>query len=91
VSPGQDKAILFNYHTTSRRKDLLSKVPLQGLNPAKRYRIKEINLFPETKATHPEHEKTYSGQYLMSVGMNVTPGRALPLTSNVFEITEVTD
>lgn len=90
VSPGQDKAILFNYHTTSRRKDLLTKVPLQGLDPAKKYRIREINLFPDTRANHPEHEKVYTGHYLMSVGMNVTPGRALPLTSNVFELTEVT-
>ena len=89
VSPGKDRAILFNYHTTSRRKDLFTRVPLQGLDPAKNYRIREINLFPDTRATHPEHEKTYSGSYLLSVGMNVTPGRALPLTSHVFELTEV--
>ena len=88
VNENKSKAILFNYFTTPRRKDIFSLVPLQGLDPKKKYRIKEINIFPETKPTQPDNDKVVTGEYLLNIGLNLAPGRAVPLSSNIFEITE---
>ena len=86
VSENKSKAILFNYFTTTRRKDIFSRVLLQGLDAKKKYRIKEINLFPETKSAQPDNDKVFTGEYLMQVGLNLAPGRANALSSTVFEI-----
>jgi alpha-galactosidase len=86
VNENRSKAILFNYFTTTRRKDIFSRVLLQGLDHQKKYRIREINLFPGTKSTQPDNEKVFSGEYLMQVGLNLAPGRANALSSTVFEI-----
>jgi alpha-galactosidase len=88
VDEKKTKAVVFKYHLNTRRQDIFNKVQLQGLDPKKKYRIKEINLFPETKPTLAENDKVFSGEYLMNVGLNLSPGRANPLTSNIFEITE---
>lgn len=87
VNENKSKAILFNYFTTTRRKDIFSRVLLQGLDHQKKYRLKEVNLFPGTKSTQPDNEKVFSGEYLMKVGLNLAPGRANALSSTVFEIT----
>ena len=87
VSADKNKAILFNYNTTTRRKDIFSKVLLQGLDANKKYHLKEINLFPGTKSTQPANDKIFSGEYLMNIGLNLAPGKINPLTSNVYEIT----
>lgn len=87
VNDNKSKAVLFNYFTTPRRKDIFSRVLLQGLDATKKYRVKEINLFPETKSAQPDNDKVMSGEYLMNIGLNLAPGRANPLSSNIFEIT----
>jgi alpha-galactosidase len=88
VNENKSKAMLFNYFLHNRRKDIFSKVQLQGLDPQKKYRFKEINLFPGTKANNPDNDKVFTGDYLMTVGLNLSPGKVIPLTSNVYEITE---
>lgn len=85
VNEQKNKAILFQYFTTPRRKNIFTRVRLQGLEPQKHYRIREINLYPGARSTNPENEKQYSGEYLMGIGLNIAP-RGLALTSNVFEI-----
>jgi alpha-galactosidase len=87
VSEQKDKAVLFHYITNVRRKDIFSRVQLQGLDPQKNYRIREINLFPGTKSALADHDKIVTGEYLMHVGLNLTPGRVHSLSSNVYEIT----
>lgn len=87
VNEHKSKAVLFNYYTTVRRKDIFNRVRLQGLDPQKKYRFKETNLFPGTKATNPDNDKVFTGDYLMTVGLNLAPGRITALSSNVFEIT----
>ncbi|HEX2629038.1 MAG TPA: alpha-galactosidase, partial [Chitinophagaceae bacterium] len=87
VAENKNKAVLFNYFTTPRRIDIFSRVLLQGLDPAKKYRLKEINLFPGTKSSQPDNDKVFTGEYLMRIGLNLAPGRALAMTSNVFELT----
>jgi len=88
VNSTKSKAILFNYHLNSRRKDIFNRVLLQGLDPSKKYRLKEINLFPEAKSAQPDNDKVFTGEYLMNVGINLTPGRVNALTSNIYELTE---
>lgn len=85
VNSQKNSSILFQYFTTPRRKNIFTNVRLQGLDPEKNYRIREINLYPGTKSTSPENEKQYTGAYLMSIGLNIAP-RGLAMTSNVFEI-----
>jgi alpha-galactosidase len=86
VDSAKQHAILFNYHLNTRRQDMFGRVKLQGLDAQKNYRIKEINLFPGTKSAQPDDNKVLSGSYLMTVGLNLSPGRANPLTSNIYEI-----
>lgn len=88
VAEDKRKAVLFNYILNYRRKEYLGKVALQGLNPQKQYKIEEINLMPDTKSTHPDNGKVFSGDYLMKIGLNLAPGRVAAITSSVFEITE---
>ncbi len=87
VNEAKNKAVLFNYNLNIRRKDIFNRVKLQGLDATKRYRIKEINLFPDTKSNNPDDDKVLSGEYLMTIGLNLSAGKLLPLTSNVLEIT----
>jgi len=88
VNESRSKAILFNYHLNTRRQDIFNRVKLQGLDTGRKYRIKEINLFPGTKSSQPDNDKVFTGDYLMNVGLNLSPGRANPLTSNIYELTE---
>jgi alpha-galactosidase len=86
VNENKSHAILFNYHLASRRKDIFDRVKLEGLDPHKKYRFKEINLFPGTKSMVPDNEKIFTGEYLMNIGLNLSP-RPTALISNVFELT----
>lgn len=83
----KNKAVLFAYNLYLRKKEIFGKVKLQGLNPDQEYSIKEINLVPGVAPESPENGKTYSGSYLMTVGLTVTPSRLKPLSSIVLEIT----
>lgn len=86
TSEDKNRAVLFNYFTTTRRKDIFNRVKLQGLDVTKKYRLKEINLFPGTKSSQPDNDKVLSGDYLMNIGLNLAPGRANAMSSNVFEL-----
>ena len=65
----KSRAIVFNY-LVSQRFDAGSQSPvkLKGLDPAKQYIVKEINLYPGTKSGIKEGP--YSGNFLMTVGIN---------------------
>jgi alpha-galactosidase len=88
VAEDKTKCVLFNYFTAPRRKDVFPRVLLQGLDENRNYRIREINLFPGTKSNLPDNDKVFSGKYLMENGLNLVPGRALPMSSNVYEISQ---
>ncbi len=87
VSEDKSKAIVFNYNMNTRRQDIFNRVQLQGLDANKKYRLKEINLFPDTRTNQPDNDKVLTGEYLMNIGLNLSP-RAAALTSNVYELTE---
>jgi alpha-galactosidase len=86
VNEAQSKAVLFSYTLQSRHRDRFTPVKLQGLDPQKKYLVQETNLMPDTKSGFAAHGKTYSGDYLMKVGLAVSPTTAL--TSAVFNISE---
>ncbi|MBB5436557.1 alpha-galactosidase [Pedobacter sp. AK017] len=86
VDEPKNKAVLFNYLLNFRRKEYMGRVLLNGLDPLKRYQIKEVNLLPDTKSTFPDDGKVFSGDYLMNIGLNLSSGKISPLSSSVFEI-----
>ncbi|PRY22947.1 alpha-galactosidase [Spirosoma oryzae] len=88
VSEDKAKAVMFTYFHDSRVVDTNTKrpIPLAGLDPAKQYQVTEINLYPGTKSTL-EDSKTYSGAFLMNVGLN--PDVSARRTSVVLQLTQV--
>lgn len=83
---GQDKnrAVLYAYNIFPLFKDKLYPILAQGLDPMKRYKVTEINLMPGEVSTLVENGKTYSGDYLMKVGIDAFSSDRL--TSRVIEI-----
>lgn len=85
VGNTKTKAVLFAYTLNSRFGESFLPVRLQGLDPARTYNVKEINMFPGER-TSIGSGKTYTGDYLMKIGLNI--GTGAPLTSTVLEIFE---
>lgn len=79
--------VLFNY-LVNNRYESNSKYPikLKGLDAAKKYRIKEINLYPGSNSTISSNT-VYSGDFLMKLGFN--PDVNNNRTSVVLQIDEV--
>ena len=84
VNPDKSSAVVFNYLVNNRYGEN-SKLPilLKGLDPAKNYRIEEINLYPGSKSSI-DSGKTYSGDFLMKIGFN--PDVNLSRTSVLLEV-----
>jgi alpha-galactosidase len=84
VGETKDRAVLFAYDIHPRFREKLIPVKLQGLDPMKTYIVKEINLMPGVESELSENGKTYTGDYLMKVGIDAfTADR---LNSRVIEI-----
>ncbi len=71
VDKSKEKAVLFAYNLSPRFQEKLTAVKLQGLDPQRKYLVKEINLMPGTKSGFAFDGKTFSGDYLMKVGLEV--------------------
>ena len=86
VNSEKTSAVVFNY-LVKYRYDEGSKFPilLMGLDPSKKYTVKETNLLPGT-TSEIVGDQVYSGEFLMKVGFNpkVNAGRS----SVVLEIEE---
>jgi len=78
VDTNKSSAVMFNY-LVNYRYDQGSKLPvrLKGLDPAKQYKVEEINQYPGTEAV-VKSQDTYSGDFLMKVGIdpNVDAGHS---------------
>ena len=83
----QEHAVVFGYNLLTRFLETVLPVKLQGLDPARRYKLTEINLMPGQKSELAANGQTYSGDYLMKVGVVLTDREAKPLTSHVLEVT----
>ena len=71
VNEDKDCAVLFAYDIHPRFQEKLLAVRLQGLDPGKKYLVKEINLMPGVSSSLKANGKVYSGDYLMKVGLDV--------------------
>lgn len=88
-----NRAVLFAFDIHPRFGEKLHKVCLQGLNPAKKYKVREINIMPTMssgsvpryRSTWEENLRTYSGDYLMKIGLDVFTTNQM--NSRVIEIT----
>ena len=63
----------------------LINVKLQGLDPNKTYKVEEINLMPGVDSALKSNGQTYTGDYLMKVGIEVFGFAATQ--SHVLELT----
>jgi alpha-galactosidase len=88
VNAAKSDAVMFNYLHTNRLMEKATRVPipLKGLEAAKKYTVKEINLWPNAKSTI-DSAATYSGEFLMTVGIN--PDVWFGRSSVVLRISEV--
>lgn len=84
VSQDKATAVLYTYNLHPRYGANLANVLLQGLNPSAQYKVTEIYRMPGDNS-HSEYEgKSFSGDYLMKVGLNVLS--ADNATSHVFKL-----
>lgn len=87
VNLEKTRAIVFNYLVNNRYSITATKRPvvLNGLDPNKKYTVRETNLYPGMETALIE--KVFTGDFLMKVGFN--PNVTLKRTSVVLEINEV--
>ncbi len=90
VNDSRTKAVLFGYILNARYGEDFNRIKLQGLDPARTYKLQEINVSNEGRRGMgfgmSESGRSYTGDYLMNVGINI--GSNTPLTSVVYEISE---
>jgi alpha-galactosidase len=88
ADPSKSKAVLFAYNLQDRFREPFSPVKFEGLDPAKTYRLNEINLMPGIKSALACDNKSYKGDYLMKFGVIVNNNtKYSAFTSVVLEIT----
>ena len=87
ASQDKTKALLFSYALHPRAFNQFSPVRLAGLDAAKNYKIQEINKMKGVWSSFPTNGKTFSGDYLIKVGLSLPNNNEL--TSAVIEIIEV--
>ncbi len=91
VNQEKTKAVLFSYTLNTRYGETINRVRLKGLDPSVTYTVREINVSDEGRSFMgmrgmQENGRSYTGDYLMNVGLNA--GSGTPLTSVVYEITK---
>lgn len=71
VNKSQERSVIFSYLISNRFDTHYSFEPmrLKGLDKEKKYRIKELNLYPDDISPMDE-TAIYSGDFLMKVGIN---------------------
>ena len=69
VNEQKTKAVVFNY-LVNNRYDQGNKSPIlfKGLDPTKKYSVKEVNLYPGTNSSLASN--IYTGEFLMRIGFN---------------------
>ncbi len=62
--------VLFNYLANNRyAAGSTNPVKLKGLSPSKKYRLREVNIYPGTRSSISP-DKIYTGEFLMTIGFN---------------------
>ncbi len=86
VSKDKRQAVVFTFNTYPRYAERNAPVKLRGLNPDAKYRVREINMEPGKQSWLGCNDKVYSGQYLMTIGLDVLTTHKL--VSHVLELTQ---
>ncbi|NIG54880.1 alpha-galactosidase [Chitinophaga sp. Cy-1792] len=87
VSPDKLEAVIFNYYVSTKFETPINlPIKMKGLDPSKKYSVREINLYPGTKSP-VNSEPTYSGDFLMKVGFN--PEATARRTSVILKVTAI--
>jgi alpha-galactosidase len=84
VTPEQNRAVLFAYVTVFHNE--FPVIRPRGLDPAKRYRVEELNRIREEPVFNG-HGKIFSGNFLMNFGLRLNMSRAND--SAVLEMVEI--
>ena len=71
VQKDRMRAVLFAYDLHPRFAEPLPNVKLKGLDPTRTYTVRETNLMPGVKSSLECNGKTYTGDFLMKVGIKV--------------------
>ncbi|SCY79462.1 alpha-galactosidase [Flavobacterium anhuiense] len=87
VDESKDKAVLFSYTLHPLYDPQYNLVRFQGLDANKTYKVEEINLMTDAKKTLEESGESFTGDYLMNVGLRVFSSKVE--SSVVLEITAV--
>lgn len=85
VSTAGDKSVLFAFDVHPTAYDRTRPLRLEGLDPETDYIVEEINLMPGGRSSLRGNGQTFSGRYLMTVGLPVFSSS--DLRSRVIEIT----
>ncbi len=80
------RAVVFGFCINYQGRTLTPKFRLNGLDPNKNYRLKELNV---TKSNFWGDEETFSGKYLINEGIN--PQLQKVFDSGVYSIEEIED
>ncbi|WP_300977398.1 alpha-galactosidase [Flavobacterium sp.] len=87
VNEAKSKAVLFSYTLHPLYDPQYNSVRFQGLDPNKTYKVEEINVMPEGKKYLEESGESFTGDFLMNVGLRVSSSKVE--SSVVLEITEI--
>lgn len=71
VDKDKNMGVVFAYNLAPRYKEKLHRVKLQGLDPTRKYLVREINLMPGAESTFAQNGRIYSGDYLMKFGLDM--------------------
>jgi alpha-galactosidase len=86
-SENRSHAVLFAFDIHPRYGENIQPLRLNGLDPDKTYRLEEICLMEGARSRLQCHGKTYTGDYLMKVGVRIFSSSHT--VSHIVEITEI--
>ncbi|MGL4994387.1 MAG: alpha-galactosidase [Bacteroidales bacterium] len=82
-----EKCVLFAFDLYPRYGEINRPIRLKGLDANRQYRVSEINLMNGQKSNLSFDGNSYSGDYLMKIGLPILSGRSL--NSRVVEISAI--
>jgi len=87
VDSAKDKAVVFAYNMNTHYGDTYQNIIMRGLNPSKKYSVKEINVEDGSRNSFRESGRIYTGDFLMKQGLEWYLRDALK--SSILELTAV--
>lgn len=87
VTDDKAHSLLFAYDIHPRYGERLMNTRLRGLDPDALYRVREVCLMPGRQSRLACHDKSYTGDYLMKVGLKVLSSGQL--VSHIIELEKV--